>query len=183
MGGRHAGLGTWNAILPLEGGVYVELIAPDPESTAPRDRLPFGLAGLEAPRLATWSARTTDLEAAVEGARSAGYDAGAIVPLHRELPDGTRLDWRLTIRAEPAFDGVVPFLIDWEDAPHPSAMTPTRCRLDGFGAFHPDAAGARAALGALGLEGALAVDPVEAGREGGLRAMLEGPGGRLELGG
>ena len=37
-------------------------------------------------------------------------------------------------------DGLVPFLIDWKDSPHPSASTPQGCTLVSLRGEHPDPA-------------------------------------------
>lgn len=177
FGGRHASLGTHNAILPLVGGRYVELIAPDPSSPAPAGRRPFGLDDLSAPALVTWAAGTADIEADVERARDAGYDPGTVVELARETPEGERLTWRLALRPDPPGDGLVPFLIDWGSTPHPSGTREAVCSLEGFTAVHPDPEPVREVLRALDVS----LD-VEAGPAPRLRALVVGPEGRFELG-
>jgi hypothetical protein len=175
-GGRHKLLGTWNAILPLEGGSYLELIAADPEAPEPAGPRPFGIDDLDGPRLVTWAVRTTGLDAAVARARERGFDPGAIVPVTRETPDGERLEWRLTIRHEPAASGLVPFLIDWGAAPHPSGAAPPRCRITDFDSVHPDPDTVGTMLDALDV--CLAVGRGDAAS---LRATLAGPGKELRL--
>ncbi len=175
-GGRHPGLGTRNAILPLEGGCYLELIARDEEADAPRGPRPFGLDGLAAPRLVTWAARSTRLDDDVEAARDRGFDPGVIAPVDRAQPDGTRLRWRLTLREDPGAGGLVPFLIDWGEAPHPSTASAAVCRVEAFTGTHPEPAPVLEMLAALGV--AL---PVEAGEPAGLRASLIGPEGVVVL--
>ena len=61
-GGRHPGEGTHNALIGLGPGRYLELIAPDPEATAPARPRWFGLDTLAAPGLVAWAAKATDLE-------------------------------------------------------------------------------------------------------------------------
>jgi hypothetical protein len=138
--------------------------------------LPFGLASDAGPRLLTWAARTRDLDAAVELSRRSGFDPGAIVELSRETPDGKRLRWRLSVAREPVGEGLVPFLIDWGQNPHPSAMSEARCRLDVFRAEHPEPASIRGALAALGCPLAVSRGPRAC-----LFATLAGPNGIAEL--
>jgi hypothetical protein len=175
-GGRHALLGTWNAILPLTGGDYVELIAADPGAPEPAGPRPFGLDGLAAARLVTWAARSTDLDADVAAARARGYDPGLVIPVGRDTPDGERLEWRLTIAPEPAPGGLVPFLIDWGDAAHPSSVAAPVCRIEDFAGVSPDPDGVRLQLDALDLK-----LPLEVGTPAHLRATLVGPAGEVLL--
>lgn len=176
FGGRHESIGTHNAILPLRGGHYLELIAPDPSSPNPPLGVPWGLETLKEPRLITWAAATQDIDGAVEHAKSAGYDPGTVVEVARDTPEGERLTWRLTISPNFAGDGLVPFLIDWGSAPHPSGTSEAVCSIEGFAAEHPDPESVRGMLGALGV--ALEVEPGEVPR---LRGTLVGPDGSIEL--
>lgn len=177
FGGRHESVGTHNAILPLRGGTYLELMAPDPSNPSPPLPLPFGLATLSSPRLVTWAAATRDIDDAVVRARSAGYDPGAIVDLSRKTPEGEMLRWRLTLRQQPVGDGLVPFLIDWGTTPHPSATSEPVCSLEGFRGEHADPDSVREMLRALDVS--LDVEPSPHPR---LRATIVGPEGSIVLG-
>lgn len=176
LGGRHRAAGTHNAILPLRGGHYLELIARDPSCPRPPHGVLWGLDELEAPRLITWAAATREIDAAVEHARQAGHDPGASFEVARDTPNGERLTWRLTLSGELAADGIVPFLIDWGSSPHPSTTSEALCSIEGFLAEHPDPQSVRAMLNALGAS--LEVERAEAPR---LRATIVGPAGRIDL--
>jgi hypothetical protein len=177
FGGRHDSIGTHNAILPLRGGHYLELIAPDPSCPNPPLAIPWGLETLKEARLITWAAATKDIDAAVEHAKNAGYDPGTVIDVARDTPEGDRLNWRLTLSRESAADGLVPFLIDWGSSPHPSETSEALCSIEGFAAEHPDPESVRTMLGALGVS--LDVEPGAAPR---LRGTLVGPKGSIELG-
>jgi hypothetical protein len=180
-GGRHEGLGTHNAILPLTEEMYVELIARDPESPDPNQARPFGLDRLEGPRLITWAARSRSIVADVEAARNLGFDPGPIIPMSRRAPSGELLEWKLTLRAKPFGDGLLPFVIDWGGTPHPAAAqqnddsTPTLA-LTKFRASHPDPRLVGDALSALGVDLKVELDP-----EPGLSALITGPDGEFLL--
>lgn len=176
MGGRHAGRGTHNALLSLDAGAYLEIIAPDPEQPDPATPRAFGLDTLREPRLVTWAARTRHIEQQAEDARLEGYDPGPVVPMSRTLPDGAVLRWRLTMPPERKGDGVVPFLIEWEPGPHPSETSPHGCRLVTLTAEHPHPAEIDRMLAALGVGLAVA----EAGRPA-LIATIECPRGTVVL--
>ena len=176
FGGTHAGGLTHNALLSLGAGSYLEIIAPVSGGKAAAGALPFGLETLDEPRLVTWAVAVEDIERRVEGARAAGYDPGEMMESGRDLPDGSRLSWQLVVRAQPAADGIVPFLIHWMAEPHPSATAPKGCQFLALRAEYPEPESARVMLQALGVD--LSV------REGTiprLIATLETPNGRVEL--
>jgi hypothetical protein len=176
-GGRHSSLGTRNALLDLGGGAYLEIIGVDGDAPGPADGpRPFGLDRIVQPRLAAWATRVRDIEGRATRARAAGYDPGPVRPLSRRLPDGRELHWRLTPPGPEPVE-VVPFLIEWAaGAPHPSTTAARGCRLVSFTAGHPDPDRVTGILRALGAE--VAVTPAGAA---GLVAVIEGPGGGVEL--
>jgi len=175
-GGRHEGLGTHNAILPLDDSIYVELIAADPLQPSPGRPRPFGLDSLDQARLVTWAARTNEIESAVARARKRGFDPGLVLDMTRAQPSGETVSWKLTVRSEAAGDGLVPFVIDWADAIHPASRGEAPCRLESFSAEHPEPAVIEEALAALdvALEVSLAAVPR-------LTAVVSGPSGRVTL--
>jgi Glyoxalase-like domain len=177
-GGRHVGLGSRNALAALGDGAYLELIGPDPSQDVKLTGHPFGLADLTAPRLVTWAVRVDDIDGAVEASRGRGYDPGPIVELERERPDGVILRWRLTRPAELPFGGVVPFLIDWGESPHPSESSPPGLRLNELFVMHPSRDDVQSAMRALDVD----VEVVGTERSTpSLRALVDGSAGRVEL--
>ena len=131
-GGRHAALGTCNALLSL-GATYLEIIAPDPGQPLAGT---FGerLSRLDAPGLVTWAARG-DLTAVKSRLESRGLRCAGPVPTTRTQPDGTRLDWALLFPGRHPFGGLMPFFIDWMACPHPSATSPVAGTLRSFSVF------------------------------------------------
>jgi hypothetical protein len=70
-------------------------------------------------------------------------------------------------------------LIEWDVPRHPAESLPqSKVSIAGLAAAHPDPAAIRAALAALGLDGAL---PVTYDREARLAAMLRTPRGIVTL--
>jgi hypothetical protein len=175
-GGKHAGGQTHNALLALGKGIYLEIIAPVPGATTPGRPLAFGLDTLERPRVVTWSMKAPEIDRRIEDARARGYDPGDPVDGGRDLPDGSRLSWRVSFRPQLAGDGIVPFLTQWTSEPHPSATAPEGCRFVSLRAEHPEPQSILPILHALGVELS-----VSEGTKARLVAALDTPNGRVEL--
>jgi hypothetical protein len=175
-GGRHPGIGTHNALLSLSEEAYLEIIGPDPNQPPPGMPRPFGIDELKGPRLVTWLAKARDLDGQVEKARTLGYDLGRVTPMSRELPDGTRLEWRLAIPPQPLGDGLVPTLIEWHTALHPAKTSARGCTLAELRAEHPRPDTVRPILEAIGVD----LD-LRQGTAPALIATLETPKGRVVL--
>ncbi|MGY0490074.1 VOC family protein [Streptomyces sp. WG-D5] len=166
-GGPHIGLGTRNHLVGLGGSTYLEIVGPDPEQPEPQRPRPFGIDTLAAPAMVTWAIRPADLDATA----AAGQGVGPVRAMSRRRPDGTLLEWRLTLDGSA---GVVPFLIDWGDTPHPAVGLPA-VTLVSVSAGAPDPAGVRDRLAALGT----ALDVTEGPAR--LAARLDTPSGVLDL--
>jgi hypothetical protein len=128
-GGQHIGRGTHNARLALGPRTYLEIIAPDPGQPQPSVPRRFGLDGGGRGGLVGWAIACGDIDAAVAGARSRGYDPGEVVGMQRAALTGAVLRWRLTLGA--AADGLVPFLISWRYRA-PCEISTTRAHPGGF---------------------------------------------------
>lgn len=151
-GGRHESTGSHNALLGLGGATYLEIIAPDPTNPNPPRPRSFNMDQDRNPRLGGWATRSADIDATVARARAAGYDPGPVWPLSRRRPDGVLLEWRLTRSDDSGSDFVLPFVIDWGQAQHPSTTSPQGAVLRGLAIEHPDPDRIARALAALGVE-------------------------------
>lgn len=174
LGGRHPRFGTHNALLSLGDATYLEVMAHDPSLPAPEDGVLFDADRVTSPRLATWVVATDDIRQASVRAGAAGVPLGEVSPAQRELPDGETLTWFLTDPRTDRHGGVVPFLIEWGDTPHPAASAPRGGSLERLEIGHPDPHEVAAALGGLGLEYDVDEAPTPT-----LRATLRTPAGDL----
>ena len=183
FGGQHTHRGTHNALLSLGGRSYLEIIAPDPTQPEPPQPRSFGLNTRPAyERLTTWASPSDNLTAQSERSCTAGYDPGTIVDGGRLTSDGVQLKWRSAKRPENALGqplvggGLIPFLIEWGDTPHPALSSPQGCELVGFSAEHPDPTAITTMLTALGTP-----IPVSQSVQPQLIAIINTPHGQVEL--
>jgi hypothetical protein len=178
IGGGHPGAGTQNALISLGGKQYLEIIAPDPTQTAYNFHI--DVRTLSEPRLITWAAMTTDINAKARQAREAGHQVFGPRDGSRARPDGKLLQWKtlgvVNKFGRQSFEPI-PFFIEWAaDSAHPSQDSPTGCALQAFEIEHPDPASLISALKALGIEA-----EVKPGSSARLRASLQTPKGKVEL--
>ena len=173
-GGRHARFSTHNLLMGLEDGVYLELIAIDPEAPDPGRRRWFDLDDFSGPpRLTNWICATDDLAEALALAPE-----GMGAPFDVQRGD---LSWRFAGGAEGRlpFSGGFPALIDWGDSPHPAPRLPaTGLRLERLEIANPHGAALRRALAPM-LEDARIV--IESGDKA-MRAVFSSPDGQKCLG-
>ncbi|WP_324751623.1 VOC family protein [Roseovarius sp. Pro17] len=117
-GGRHAHFGTHNCLLGLADGLYLEVIAIDPEAPPLPHARWFDLDRFEGPpRIGNWICRTSDLEAT----QAALPGIGPQVALSR-----SDLRWRMAVpqNGQLPFDNCHPAVIQWDCAAHPAASLP-----------------------------------------------------------
>ncbi len=179
-GGRHVAMGTHNALVRLAERTYLEIIAIDPAAPKPGRPRWFELDNIalqaeltERPRLIHWVVRTSGIE---QAAAACPVALGAVHAMSRG-----DYRWRITIPDDGTLPGkgIVPTLIEWDIPGHPAeSLPPSKMSIAGLAAAHPDPAGVRAALAALGVEGVL---PVTYDRAPRLAAMLRTPRGIVTL--
>lgn len=108
-GGRHVGMGTANAIVPL-GPNYIELLAvvdPDEATTNPNGRAMLSLTDAGG-GLVGWMVRSDDLD------KNAARLGLTVIAMSRRRPDGIELAWRLGLGDVIARDPSLPTFIQWE---------------------------------------------------------------------
>ncbi len=179
IGGSHPGVGTRNALLSLGNRQYLEIIAPDPAQQV--FAYQPDLRELREPRLFTWAAAATDINATAQAARAAGLEVIGPRDGSRRKPDGHLLHWRtLAIKNDLAVSGVapIPFFIQWgEGVQHPSRDAETGCRLESLEFVYPEPQQVREMFSKLGIEA-----KVKPGQEARLTATLRTPRGKWVLG-
>jgi hypothetical protein len=129
-GGVHPRFGTRNAVLPLRGGQYIEVVEVLDHPAA--DKAPFGQA-VRARSSAgggwlAWVLAVDDL-APIEALLGRPAVDG-----NRHLPDGTQLHWRQVGVAGLVEDPQLPYFIEWavEEHRHPSKAGPSEVSMVGL---------------------------------------------------
>ncbi|WP_342067599.1 VOC family protein [Achromobacter kerstersii] len=165
-GGAHPRMGTHNRVLGMADGVYLEVIAIDPDAPAPERPRWFGLdqgamrARLEqGPFLAHWAAR---VEAPLDLTHMQAEHPDRIAPVIPMTRGDLR--WRLTVPDDGSLpvwreaghtvgDGLLPTLIQWDVDAYPGVSLPrqplTLLRLTGH---HPQAGLLRQGLTWMGAD-------------------------------
>jgi hypothetical protein len=165
-GGAHPSMGTHNRVLGMAGGIYLEVIAIDPDASAPARPRWFGLdqgavrARLEqGPYLAHWAAR---VEAPLDLTRMQAEHPERLPPA---IPMSRGdLRWRLTVPDDgslPAWreaghaagDGLLPTLIQWDVPDYPGLSLPRQeLVLAELSGSHPQAGLLRQGLAWMGAD-------------------------------
>lgn len=175
-GGEHPRMGTHNRLLRIGEGMFLEVIAPNPQAPVPQRPRWFALDTLtdtSAPALSNWVARTDDLGGRLQHASESLGQAEA-------LSRGS-LRWQLSIPSDGSLvlGGAAPALIEWEGTDHPSLRLPDQgVTLVELELAHPDPARVERLLQSVSFAGPVRV--VQAARPG-LRARLDTPGGERLL--
>lgn len=165
-GGAHPRMGTHNRVLGMAEGIYLEVIAIDPQAEPPARPRWFGLdqdavrARLaQGPYLAHWAAR---VEAPLDLSRMQAEHPDRLAPAIAMTRGALR--WRLTVPDDgslPAWreagvaagDGLLPTLIQWDVPDYPGVSLPRQdlalLRLSGS---HPQAGLLRQGLAWMGAD-------------------------------
>lgn len=175
-GGSHPGAGTRNALLPLGEHVYLEIIGPDPAQADYRSPRVFQIDAIDKPGLVTWAARSKNLQEHASSLFADGQSLGEVSSMSRRRTDGVVLKWELTDPYVEVDGGVVPFLIDWGDTPHPASGAGNGLTLNELKLRHPNTRAVMEKLAAIDIN-----LPVEQAQVPELVAIIETPRGQVEL--
>lgn len=154
FGGAHPGRGTHNALASLGGGVYVEILAPNPADAKPGNPTE-GLGFLRKMTTLTpigWALATADLAGVKKRVEAAGMTASQVRPGARTLPDGSTLEW-MTVGITAPAHGWAPFFIQWTNpALQPARTAPAGCTLASVTLADPNPGPLRSLFEAVGFD-------------------------------
>jgi len=105
-GGRHPGVGTYNALIAFADSSYIELIG----FYEPRDDHRWWAPLQRGGGLVDFCLQTDDLVGDFQAFRRAGVDIGDPEPRNRTRPDGVEVRWAFALARGP-HRGVAPFII------------------------------------------------------------------------
>lgn len=124
-GGPHASGGTHMAVLGMEDGSYVELVAPVKAGAATDSgwsKLMLANAGACA-----WALGSSDIQKDVDALKKAGFSVDGPFPGGRKKPDGKVLEWQTAALGSEQAGALLPFMIqdgtsrEWRVRPSASA--------------------------------------------------------------
>jgi hypothetical protein len=183
FGGVHPKMGTHNLLMQLGNALFLEVIAINPDATAPSRPRWFGLDDAfvrrslkDEPTLLTWVANTDNIKSLMQNAR---FSLG-----QPELISRGELSWYFGLPGDGRLlaGGMLPYIIEWQTRPHPAAgMADTGCKLRQLTIYHPNAAWIRSMLESIGISGQVKVKSLIGDATPYLLALIETPGGLKEL--
>ncbi len=175
-GRKHPAMATHNLLLDLGSGVYLEVIAPDPQAVPVQRPRWFGIDRVRQgspARLAAWVARTDDI------AKAARPELGEIVSMSRE-----HHTWQVTVTKDGSvpLGGAAPMLIQRaSSALAAAALPPSGLAIRRLRVRHPSPSRILALFESIDLASHLPVVVTE-GSECSLVAEIDTPFGPRELG-
>lgn len=140
VGGRHPFMGTHNHVMQLGPEAFLEVIAIDPQATAPTHPRWFGLddfAG-DVPQLGLWVARANSISLVKP---HIPVDHRRFIPMSRPTADGL-LEWEISVaeNGRLPFEGAYPTILEWPEGKTPiHQMANLGCGLASFEIAHPQA--------------------------------------------
>lgn len=112
-GGRHEGRGSWNRIVFLADGSYLELLGIDDARLASQS--PVNAAAVrvleDGGGLATYALVVDDVESTASALQAAGASFGPVVHGSRARDDGELVEWWTSFPKRPLGPDGIPFLI------------------------------------------------------------------------
>ncbi|MEM6800958.1 MAG: VOC family protein [Bacteroidota bacterium] len=178
FGGYHKTEGTKNALLKLDQGIYLELLAADDDNKEIAPPRWMGVDFLTQAQISRWALKSDNLQKDAEILQAYNPDMGQIKGGSRAVAGGGLLQWELIMPLSKPEVEVLPFMVDWSQTEvHPFDQLPEMdCRLEELYMQHPDPVMVKSCFEKLGVE--LRVDESD---KIGIRAVIQSPRGRLEI--
>ncbi len=139
IGGRHATQGTKNALINLDNGAYLEILAADDENTNIATPRWMGVDVLTRPQITRWALKSDDLTADGNILQNHDPALGQTKAGSRQRPDGSTLRWALILPTSVPEVDILPFMVDWRASDiHPNeAMPDMGCSVVEIQLSHP----------------------------------------------
>lgn len=140
FGGYHTTEGTKNALVNLQDGMYLELIAIDTANVEVTQNRWMGVDLLTRDQVTRFAIKSDDLEKDSIILKTYNSEMGKKKGGSRHTTTGELLQWELLMPlANPEVE-IIPFVLDWStSAAHPHTMLPNmHCHLVDLYATHPN---------------------------------------------
>jgi hypothetical protein len=170
FGGIHPNSFTQNALASLEGGSYIEIIAPRKDA----EDVPAQFDTLTSLTPIGWAVRTKNIKKTKEKLNAGGFVATENESGSRAKPDGTLLAWTtFTVEGQDDYQ----FFIEWAASSiHPSATSPIGCKLNQLIYLSSTEQSVKTLNHILQLD-----IKVENGKDKKIRAVFDTPKGKVEF--
>ena len=168
FGGIHPNSFTQNALVALDGEMYIEIMAPRPDAK----NVPQHFLTLENLTPIDWAVRTRKAEQTKVKLKAIGFSTTESKDGSRAKPDGTLLSWT-TFRIQDQNE--FPFFIEWGASTiHPSSTSPAGCTFQSFSIITPN----DVAIGKLNKELQLGLT-ISKGPHQQLQLIIDTPKGKV----
>jgi hypothetical protein len=178
IGGRHDTQGTKNALINLNDGAYLEILAADDDNkNIPPPRW-MGVDVLTRPRITRWALKSDDLLTDGKVLRGHSSTLGHTKAGSRQRPDGSMLRWELILPTSIPEVDIIPFMVDWGQSdihPH-DAMPDMGCSIVALQLRHPEPERIQSVLQELGMN-----TSIIQGKEPDIKLVLRCPTGEIVL--
>ena len=183
FGGVHRQMGTHNHLMKLGEGVFLEVIAVDPDGNLTAGPRWYGLDDpfvrvriARQPMLLTWVVNTTGIH---ELLNRANISFGKPKRISR---GALSWDFGMTDDGRMIAGGMLPYVIQWHTDVHPaSKMAGLGCRLQGLEIHHPFPQWIEAALASIDALELVTIQALPKHAEPYLTANIETPNGIIHL--
>lgn len=178
FGGYHKTFGTKNALIKLDKGVYLELLAADNANMDVKKPRWMGVDVLKEDQITRWAIKSNGLENDSLALKTYDPMMGQIAKGSRNTTNGSLLQWALTMPLPHPEVELVPFMLDWgQSKTHPHEALPEMgCELVELYGTHPKPELYTGIFGTLGLS--LRIEKASDIR---LKMILKSPKGRIAL--
>ncbi len=130
FGGYHKTQGTKNALLDLDDGCYLEILAIDHDNINIKTSRWMGIDLILEPRITRWALKSDHIESDSEILKSHNKEMGTIYQGSRKTTTGETLAWKMILPLSSPDIELIPFMVDWsESAFHPTEKLQEGCSL------------------------------------------------------
>lgn len=140
--GYHNTFGTKNALINLDNGIYLELLAADETNIAIQSPRWMGVDLLTKNQITRWALKSDNLEKDSAPLKKYNSEMGSIQGGSRNTASGSLLQWELIMPLPAPEVELVPFMVDWSNSethPH-NELSNMNCELVELYATHPNPA-------------------------------------------